>query len=123
MLGFSLATLLGTGVLATASAEDAARPDGPASPDEKTAVEGRTPEVATPDTPSPQPGAMIGAVIGIDHDNGVAVVATPRGLIALRGSPQQLSELKVGDRIELQPAEEPRNAPVPGLPRPGVSWL
>jgi hypothetical protein len=123
MLGIGLATLLGMGAVSMAMADDAARADDLASPEERRAAEPRLPDPGARDAQLLPPDAMVGAVIGIDRDHGVAVVATPRGLIALRGSPQQLSELNVGDRIQLRPRKGTGEMPRPDLPRPGVSWL
>jgi hypothetical protein len=124
-LAFGLAAIWG------ASGVTAAQEGDVTAPERDTVPEPGLPEAAPAGPrapglePAPRPQGTVGSVVGIDRDEGIAVVATPRGLIALRGSPKEMSNLSVGDRIELV---EPGEAPPPPSPSPrsrgnGATWL
>jgi hypothetical protein len=57
------------------------------------------------------PDRLVGRVLALDPEHGRLLLGTDGGMIALRGSPEQLADLEVGDTIEValeQPREQPQ---------------
>lgn len=73
----------------------------------------RVPDVATPTE------EVTGRVVEIDHQRGMLMLETRRGLLALQGPPEALQNVVVGDvvRVKVALGDEPEEAPL-NMPEP-----
>jgi hypothetical protein len=68
--------------------------------------------VRTPCDPQPSPASaidagvpaerVIGKVLAVDQDAGVAMLGTERGVLAIQGTPEMLGQLDVGDMVVVE---------------------